>query len=110
MSFYHIVNMESIHELVVIANENYKEWKRLAEKENDKEEMKRLFNKSIFWLETYSVALFLSVLENFKKDLKGGKREEIEKIIRIGKSKIVERLAKYAFKSANELEKMLGKG
>ena len=99
--------MDSINELVVISNENYREWKRLAEMEKETEEMKRLFNKSIFWLETYSVALFLLTLEKLKNELPKEKRKDIERIVKIGKARIAKRLVNYASKSAVELEKLL---
>ena len=100
--------VENLSEMLRIANENYRAWKELAEKEKDLEEAKRLFKKSIFWLETYTAALFLS---NVEKNIALAKTEEekreMKKLVEQGKAKLAARLLKYAETALSDLNKML---
>lgn len=100
--------VDNLNEMLRIANENYRAWKELAEKEKDLEEAKRLFKKSIFWLETYAVALFLS---NVEKNIAFAKNDEekaeMKKLVEKGKAKLAARLLKYAQTSLNDLNRMI---
>jgi len=80
---------------LAMCNEYYSKWKDIALRTSDKKALERAF----FWLELQAAFSFLWALEQSKD-----KNKELKKKIILAKSKLSEKLAKYADEILNEIK------